>query len=191
MLTTRSKHLASEFSEYNRRTRIFAPSSRNREKEVSSYRFQKPRARRKAADASADSSPNQMIWGFCLHRFASVRTKISETVSRRTLHSARSKLRSPPPPPHAFVLLAGRRFRTRVWVYSSMLALTDAALARLCIDATCVRRSRSANGSRTSAICPRGQTGKRFLPKRSFGSIHSTCQQTARWKRGIIPPLHE
>ena len=45
----------------------------------------------------------------------------------------------------------------------------------------------------------RGQTGKRVLilsitasnhlltPKRSFGSIHST----ARWKRGIIPPLHE
>ena len=33
----------------------------------------------------------------------------------------------------------------------------------------------AANGSRTSDICPRGQTGKRFLPKRSFGSIHSTC----------------
>src|SRR5262245_4183923 len=26
-----------------------------------------------------------------------------------------------------------------------------------------------------------------LTPKRSFGSIHST----ARWKRGIIPPLHE
>src|SRR6516164_4765624 len=32
-----------------------------------------------------------------------------------------------------------------------------------------------ANGSRTSAICPPGQTGKRFLPKRSLGSIHSAC----------------
>jgi hypothetical protein len=31
-------------------------------------------------------------------------------------------------------------------------------------------------------------------PERSFGSIHATCLSeslTARWKRGIIPPLHE
>jgi len=33
---------------------------------------------------------------------------------------------------HAFVLLAAGRLRTRVWVYSGMLALTDSALAPLC-----------------------------------------------------------
>ena len=34
-------------------------------------------------------------------------------------------------PHRAFVLLAGRRIRTRVWVYSGMLALTDSALLEL------------------------------------------------------------
>jgi hypothetical protein len=33
-----------------------------------------------------------------------------------------------------------------------------------------------------------------FDLNRSFGSIHATClweSLTTRWKRGIIPPLHE
>jgi hypothetical protein len=33
-----------------------------------------------------------------------------------------------------------------------------------------------------------------FDPNRSFGSIHATClweSLTTRWKRGMIPPLHE
>jgi len=54
-------------------------------------------------------------------------------------------------------------------------ATTPLLLASASVPTRVRRAVVAANGSRTSGICPRGQTGKRFLPKRSFGSIHSTC----------------
>jgi hypothetical protein len=56
-----------------------------------------------------------------------------------------------------------------------MLALADAAFARLCIGATAVRQRRRRQWLKDVCYLSSGQTGKRFLPKRSFGSIHSTC----------------
>src|SRR5262249_15325607 len=77
---------------------------------------------------------------------------------------------------HAVVLLAaaasGRAFG---YTRACSRSPTPLLLASASVTTRVRRAVVAANGSRTSAICPRGQTDKRFLPKRSFGSIHSAC----------------
>jgi len=54
--------VASDFLDCNRPARVFSRSDRIHEKEVSRYRFQKRRARGKAAGELAIEGPTQMTW---------------------------------------------------------------------------------------------------------------------------------
>src|SRR5262249_16614813 len=92
---------------------------------------------------------------------------------------------------HAFVLLAAAASE-RAFGYTQACSRSPTPLLLTSASVTTrVRRAVvAANGSRTSAICPRGQTGKRFLPKQSFGSIHSACLSALVRHRAIEAWYH-
>ena len=95
------------------------------------------------------------------------------TASSAPALSARSRRATRIVRPQQQRMVRSRRDRARHWDACSRSTTPPSPAS-----ASAPPRSASAgvaNGSRTSAICPPGQTGKRFLPKRSLGSIHSAC----------------